>query len=978
MARKSIPGKVLATSPFALVAKLAVLLCVTLLSAAASAQTLTDFFHVDVFAEHNTGSMCAQIGTAITKFVAANPLSGLANTTTIFDAGGFTGSQVCLAADANTMLTALQGPGSIGGILKLGNVAIYIQGPAGGAVAFQDGNNPAVIGTPAIILPTGMTIEGIGRGGGGLNTLISPCTSSVSQCTGINFFPWPQRLFAIGGTQFANSGSYGSSSSATQCIPNATTNAKTQTFCLLYITQTTTPFILGGNNNTVFTGTAVGAAGTVTLTTTSSGVFTPPYTIGTNVVITGCLTGGYNGTFPIASGGAGTNAFKYTNATTGTGTGCSIVLQTPSVADFAGANIYMKAATGQSAANTGEEVSIVNTVAAPAINARRYAAVAVCTGSGTGYGQGTAGCGSSSQIAVVVPIGTPAGGNSTTCLAPCGNLQFDTAMIGLGASRSGSTTYTMQMDVAGTSAFGHNLRDFTIDEQKIQGIKAIENFFGQEGGTVYRVAVDNMDDIGFDTSTTNAQNFGPIFNITTGVGTAGSNTCGPHTTAMFMHGNGAFRTIFSGTNSANTTCNSTIAGVNSTVAVGTESASTVTMTLDAGTFGAKFVIGSDISISGCGSGTGIAGGTETRYNGMIGKILTGGSGFGTLTFIAPITGLGQSKATSGDCVVTDLANQAWASVYLDGGDQVYQDGHCEGYVHCVALGWNMVAKGQVINNLVGQPATSNAADVVSIGSTFANTDYVINAIDQNVSNNTLCDNYQLIYNGGNACITDPFLEHRSIDASTPTIANGFNIITSSASDQMRIYNKFLDSCEVTNTSSTSVPTANTFVALTGGTCQILVGSFNRVPRTLEIRVAGTYTSAVAAAQQTFKVLLCTTLVAGTCSGGTIVTLLNMTNGAVTGATVAAGQWTIDGRVSTTTAGTSAVFEPNGELRMQLATPAATVTSSIFTATSSLTGTPIDITGTAANSPLFIQIQGAFTTTQANTMTVRQMNLRFLN
>jgi hypothetical protein len=75
----------------------------------------------------------------------------------------------------------------------------------------------------------------------------------------------------------------------------------------------------GGQNQTPAT--ASGSGSVVTLTTVS-GNWPPQYTVGTNLTTVGCATAGYNGTFAITGGGAGTATLTYANATVGSGTGC--------------------------------------------------------------------------------------------------------------------------------------------------------------------------------------------------------------------------------------------------------------------------------------------------------------------------------------------------------------------------------------------------------------------------------------------------------------------------------------------------------------------------------------------------------------------------------------------------------------------------------------------------------------------------------
>jgi hypothetical protein len=94
--------------------------------------------------------MCLQIKNACAQLGAINYPAGAT-----IDARGFTGNQVCLAANATTMLSSCaSGSGHNGGKLLLGNVNLYADGPTAGVTGhYNDGNgsgdgqNP--IGTPA-------------------------------------------------------------------------------------------------------------------------------------------------------------------------------------------------------------------------------------------------------------------------------------------------------------------------------------------------------------------------------------------------------------------------------------------------------------------------------------------------------------------------------------------------------------------------------------------------------------------------------------------------------------------------------------------------------------------------------------------------------------------------------------------------------------------------------------------------------------
>jgi hypothetical protein len=212
---------------------------------------------VDVASQHNSGSMCAQIKASIDKFVAANPLTNVQGTVAKFDAGGFTGVQYCSASDTNNMFNSIRALAQFAsGALRLGNVNLVIDGPPAGA--FSDGTySTSVIGTPAIVLPSGFTLEGMNPKARGaphstsapINTIITPCLGSNLPaglgCT----TAWPNRSFSISSMVFVISGVIGgTSSSTTTCTPTGTTPVYTP-YCYGLITITGGPLVIGGHGS---------------------------------------------------------------------------------------------------------------------------------------------------------------------------------------------------------------------------------------------------------------------------------------------------------------------------------------------------------------------------------------------------------------------------------------------------------------------------------------------------------------------------------------------------------------------------------------------------------------------------------------------------------------------------------------------------------------------------------------------------------
>jgi hypothetical protein len=142
-----------------------------------------------------TDDMCTKIADACGKLGTANyPLGAT------IDARGFTGNQVCAAANITTMLNGCVSQYSgtrnaTGSKLLLGEVNLYADGPSGGVNGnYTDGTSG--IGTPALIIPYGVWgIEGMTRGAQGgttatPGTLLSVCTGPGTPITGcLNSFP---------------------------------------------------------------------------------------------------------------------------------------------------------------------------------------------------------------------------------------------------------------------------------------------------------------------------------------------------------------------------------------------------------------------------------------------------------------------------------------------------------------------------------------------------------------------------------------------------------------------------------------------------------------------------------------------------------------------------------------------------------------------------------------------------------------------
>ena len=127
------------------------------------------------------------------------------------DARGFTGNQVCAAANITTMLNGCVSQYSgtrnaTGGKLLLGEVNLYADGPIPPATNYTYGTGSGP-GTPALVIPAGFWgIEGVSRGADpgasgapGPGTFLSVCTGSGTPVTGCNH-AFPVRSLQIQST----------------------------------------------------------------------------------------------------------------------------------------------------------------------------------------------------------------------------------------------------------------------------------------------------------------------------------------------------------------------------------------------------------------------------------------------------------------------------------------------------------------------------------------------------------------------------------------------------------------------------------------------------------------------------------------------------------------------------------------------------------------------------------------------------------
>lgn len=170
--------------------------------------------------------------------------------------------------------------------------------------------------------------------------------------------------------------------------------------------------------------------------------------------------------------------------------------------------------------------------------------------------------------------------------------------------------------------------------------------------------------------------------------------------------------------------------------------------------------------------------------------------------------------------------------------------------------------------------------------------------------------------------------------------------------------------------------ANSTSAQTLMACTVLAGTLNRVGRSLDIELAGVYTTPAAATPTfTVTVLLCS--VSG-CGSGNKATLLAITSTA-TLASVTNNAFNIMRAMCTTqTAGATLAMECHGILGIDLGS-AVTSADSFFndTNTATVTGSPSAIDSTAQN---FLQVQVTFSTNQASadSATERQLVLQTVN
>jgi hypothetical protein len=156
-------------------------------------QTLID---AKQFLSGTVTDMCGAIAAACGQLGATGyPLGGT------IDARGFTGDKVCSGSlTTTTMLAAcVTGTGHNGGKLLLGDVHLYVDGPASGN--YTDGTSG--VGTPALIIPSNFWgIEGVSRGAGDgttNGTWLSVCTGNGTPVTGCQH-SFPQRKFTIANT----------------------------------------------------------------------------------------------------------------------------------------------------------------------------------------------------------------------------------------------------------------------------------------------------------------------------------------------------------------------------------------------------------------------------------------------------------------------------------------------------------------------------------------------------------------------------------------------------------------------------------------------------------------------------------------------------------------------------------------------------------------------------------------------------------
>src|SRR6267142_1663727 len=153
-------------------------------------------------------------------------------------------------------------------------------------------------------------------------------------------------------------------------------------------------------------------------------------------------------------------------------------------------------------------------------------------------------------------------------------------------------------------------------------------------------------------------------------------------------------------------------------------------------------------------------------------------------------------------------------------------------------------------------------------------------------------------------------------------------------------------------------------------CTVPAGTLNRVGRSLQINIAGVYsTVAASTASLTYKVKLCT--VSG-CGSGTVVTLLNIATGTTGALTAANFPFHLNGQSTTQTAGASSAYEAHGRLTIDITS--ALAADSIFTDSNTATVGTIDNTA-----QLFLQVTAASASAStSNSWTQRQLVAQTIN
>lgn len=334
------------------------------------------FLYTDVFALYGNNAaagpdMCAKISFAIANQPGGGGGQGagaVTGVTTTYDARGFTGIQVCSAIDANNMFNPLRSASNRGGILLLGDVSLYVDGPASGpftdpcATNSNGVNGPCngvtpITGTPAILVPSNFSIFGMGRGSANgnnppSNTIIGACATTNLPVTGCHN-PFPTRQFTVTDIHYVNNaGVIGSSSTTTgACTPNGP--GSTANLCALQITIGV-PFVASGgggtdvaNANVYLTASAgSGEAVALTFNVGQGGTqATPPTAAGMYRANTIC-TGAAAGTGLLVPLCTGANTMFVTEATGFVITGCATAGTCQALLSFDGAPLLALAPPG--------------------------------------------------------------------------------------------------------------------------------------------------------------------------------------------------------------------------------------------------------------------------------------------------------------------------------------------------------------------------------------------------------------------------------------------------------------------------------------------------------------------------------------------------------------------------------------------------------------------------------------------------------